>query len=64
MIQGRVSGSVRPQIEAGAGRPELPFWYVRFPRHVLRYVKTWRGDRLFILDLVRQANTVMIWRAV
>ena len=42
MIQSRVSGSVRPQIEDGAGRPDLPFREVRFTRHVLRYVKTWR----------------------
>lgn len=29
MIQGRVSGSVLPQIEDGAGRADLPFWDVR-----------------------------------
>lgn len=43
MIQSRVFGSVRPQIEDGEGRADLPFRYVRFPRHVLRDVKTWRG---------------------
>ena len=43
MIQGWGFSSVRPQIEGGAGRADLPFWYVRFPRYVLRDLKTWRG---------------------
>lgn len=43
MIQGWVFSSVQLQIEDGAGRADLPFWDVRFPRHVLRDLKTWRG---------------------
>lgn len=43
MIQSRFFGSVRPEIEDGSGRADLPFRYVRFPRYVLRDMKTWRG---------------------
>jgi len=43
VIHRRVFGSVRSQIEDEARRADLPFRYVRFPRHVLRDVKTWRG---------------------
>lgn len=46
MIRSRVSGSVRSQIEDGAGRADLPFRYVGFPRHVLRDLKTWRGSMI------------------
>ena len=37
MIQGRVSGSVLPQIEDGAGRADLPFWDVRFRATFARF---------------------------
>jgi len=43
VIQGRDFGSVRSQIAVGSGRADIPFWDVRFPRHVLRNMKTWRG---------------------
>lgn len=42
VIHSRVFGLVRPQIEIGAGA-DLPFRYGRYPRHVLRDLKTWRG---------------------
>lgn len=46
MIRSRVFGSDRSQIEDGAGRADLSFRYVRFPRHVLRDMKTWRGSMI------------------
>lgn len=46
MIHSLVFGSVRSQIEDGARRADLPFRYVRYPRHVLRNMKTWRGSMI------------------
>lgn len=46
MIHSLIFGSVRSQIEDGARRADLPFRYVRYPRHVLRDMKTWRGSMI------------------
>ncbi len=56
MIQSRVFGSVRSQIEDGAGRGDLPFRYGGFPRHVLLDTKTWRG-----LDMSKFAHIFPRW---
>jgi len=63
VIHSRVFGSVRSQIEDGAGRADLPFWDARFPRHVLRYMKTWRGFHLSSFGRIfhRRCNTPDRW---